>query len=227
MKIKTETHPLIMEETFKQYQNALLLGKRLLCSHIVKELKSNNMKLKHLYDHLFKPSLYYIGELWEYNKISVAVEHMATSITESIMNTLYEDILPDIQNNRKVIVSSAENEYHQIGGKMVADIFELNGWDSYYLGANTPTLDLIRFAHDIQPDFIGISLTVYFHVPTLKMMIHTIQKSLINTPIIIGGQAFRHGSGQELANQFENVYFIDSLNSLESFIDSFDSNNDD
>jgi hypothetical protein len=25
------------------------------------------------------------------------------------------------------------NEYHQIGGKMVADIFELNGWRGYFV----------------------------------------------------------------------------------------------
>jgi len=210
---------IISKEIYERYVKSLLQGNKLTCSKIVQDLKSD-MIIKHIYEYLFKLSLYHIGELWEYNKISVAVEHMSTSITESIMNSLYEDISSEKFIDKKVIISSAEDEYHQIGGKMAADIFEQKGWDSYYLGANTPTLELIRFASDIKPDIIGISLTVYFHLSTLQKMIHAIQKELKNIPIIIGGQAFRHGSGTNLVNKFENVYFIESLDYLEKFIES-------
>lgn len=33
---------------------------------------------------------------------------------------------------------------HEIGMRMVADFFEMEGWDTYYLGANTPTRSILQ-----------------------------------------------------------------------------------
>ncbi len=98
------------------------------------------MELKSLYMDLFQRSLYAVGELWELNKISVAREHLATAITESLLNLVYPRLFENTPTGKKVVVSCAANELHQIGGKIVADFFELNGWESHFLGANTPVL---------------------------------------------------------------------------------------
>lgn len=51
-----------------------------------------------------KPALYELGRLWEQNKISVATEHLATAITEEILNGFYTDIIPDKYNGKAVFV---------------------------------------------------------------------------------------------------------------------------
>jgi methanogenic corrinoid protein MtbC1 len=51
--------------------------------------------------------------------------------------------------------------------KLVADIFELNGWCGCFLGANKPRpglLDLIREKH---PDVVTLLLTAYFNLESL------------------------------------------------------------
>ena len=58
-----------------------------------------------------------------------------------------------------VVVASVEDELHQVGGKMVADVFEMHGWDSFYLGSNTPISEMVRFAKERCPDAVGLSLT--------------------------------------------------------------------
>ena len=210
-----------IENIYKQYLSALIRGKRHHCSEIVNRTKEQMISIKDLYTQLFQESLYEVGRLWEYNQISVAVEHMATAITESLMNTVYSDIVPDSQKDLRAIIGSTQNEYHQIGAKMVADIYDLNGWDTLYLGANTPTVELIRLADEIEPHVIGLSLSVYFHLSELSDMIQTIRKRDTKCSIIIGGQAFKSLNGTEFASQFSEVYYIESLDKLEQFINSY------
>jgi methanogenic corrinoid protein MtbC1 len=209
------------EDIYKQYLSALISGKRHQCFEIANRTKEQMPSIKELYTQLFQESLYEVGRLWEFNQISVAVEHMATAITETLMNTLYSDMVQASPKGLRAIITSTQNEYHQIGAKMVADIFELNGWDTWYLGANTPTGELIRLAHDINPHVIALSLSVYFHLTELSDMIQTIQKEYTKGAIIIGGQAFKHGNGKQFANQFSEVHYIESLDTLEPFINSF------
>ncbi|MFT5874532.1 MAG: methanogenic corrinoid protein MtbC1 [Clostridium sp.] len=72
-------------EDIKKYEDdffkALLEGNRLECQKVMKEFRKSNLSIIVLYEEIFKKSLYRIGQMWESNKISVAVEHMATSIT--------------------------------------------------------------------------------------------------------------------------------------------------
>ena len=76
----------MVKEDLKKYEdtffNSLLEGNRLECQKVMEEFRKSNSSIIVLYEEIFKKSLYRIGKMWEYNKISVAVEHMATSITE-------------------------------------------------------------------------------------------------------------------------------------------------
>ena len=207
-------------ENLKKYEdaffNSLLQGNRLGCKKVMKEFRELNLSIIVLYEEIFKKSLYRIGEMWEYNKISVAVEHMATSITEGLMNELLPEIMNIERNNKKIVVSSVENEEHQVGGKMVADIFEKNSWDTHYLGANTPTVELVKFCDAVKPDLVCLSLSVYANVQFLLKEIKAI-RVVTNVPIIIGGQALRK-VGVEISKKFTNVCYLANLEAVEDYI---------
>ncbi len=205
------------ETHYKDYLSSLLKGNRLYCGEIVGNLLNAEMPVKNLYQALFQRSLYQVGELWESNKISVAAEHVATSVTEGLMNQIYADIISPHRAGKKAVIASAENELHQVGAKMVADIFEMQGWDSFYVGANTPTQELIKFAREIKPDVIGLSFSVYFHGGTLEKMITAIRESFEHVEILIGGQALRR-SENLLPLKYPGVFYINSLDALEDWI---------
>ena len=138
----------------------LLLGNRINCSIIARKYLEQNHTYPELYENVIRISLYEVGRLWETNQISVAAEHLATAITEGILSELYGQIISDMPVNRKVVVACVENEQHQVGAKMVADTFTMNGWKSFFLGAGIPSSDLIQFIHQTNPDLIAISLSV-------------------------------------------------------------------
>ena len=72
-----------------EYLDNLLLGDRHRCFKVVQQYLSLNPSVIDLYENVIKPALYKIGILWEENKISVASEHLATAITEGILNKLF------------------------------------------------------------------------------------------------------------------------------------------
>ena len=182
---------MINEKLYETYLTSLLEGKRSKCHDIVRKLLDNKIDLKTLYTDLFQRSMYRVGKLWENNRITVANEHLATSITESLMNLAYPAISAGERIGRKVVISCAANEFHQIGGKMVADIFELNGWDGYFLGANSPIAETARFIDETRPDVVGFSLSILSNLDQLERAIEAFRSDFQNVDLLIGGQAFR------------------------------------
>ena len=206
--------------TQKAFLETLLLGDKKLASKLIHEQINNGLSIKQVYEEIIKIALYDVGELWEFNKISVATEHLASAIVESILNEIYPLLISSTSIEKTVFLSCVEKEYHQIGIKMVSDIFETHGWNTFFLGANTPTKDLIDFAKNIKPDVISISLSIYSHLPILERMIQEFRKAFPHLTIIVGGQAFRKG-GSEMLDAYPNVEFLADLSHLENYLKKY------
>ncbi len=209
----------IPENLYQEYFNLLLNGDRIACTRIVQDLIHKDIEIKILYVEFFQKSLYAVGELWEYNKISVAREHLVTAITEGLLNLVYPKLFEKdhARQNKSVVISCTANEFHQIGGKMAADIFELNGWNSHFLGANTPVNHLLDYIQDVKPDLVGLSLSVYFNLPSLKAGLDALRSDFRNLDVFVGGQAFCHG-GIDLLKQYTGTRYVQSLNELDAMI---------
>lgn len=207
----------ISEKDQKAYLELLVKGDKKGCSQIVEYYLKNDIDIFLLYTDLFQHSLYIVGELWESGEISVATEHLATSTTEYLLNLVYPKLFLHEKKGRKIIISCIENEFHQIGAKIVADISELVGWDSYFLGANTPGCDLIKMIHDIHPDVVGLSLSINSHIDTLIGLIRLINQECGDLKIIVGGQGFRWG-GVDLIHDLKNTEYVGSVFALREYL---------
>jgi methanogenic corrinoid protein MtbC1 len=115
---------------------------------------------------------------------------------------------------KRVVISCAANEFHQIGGKMVADLFELHGWDGHFLGANTPVDQVLQYIQDTRPHLVGLSLSVYYNLASLKAGIEAIRGNFSQLDIFVGGQAFRWG-GTVLLKKYTATHYLPSLTELE------------
>ncbi len=201
----------------ERYLKALLDGQRMEAQNLCIEYVHAEKTLKQLYEEVIKPALYEVGKLWERNQISVAEEHLATAITEGILNSFYADIIPEKYNHKKVVLACVEKEEHQVGIKMVADIFEMNQWESFFLGVGFPTIELIKYIKEIQPDILAISISVYFNFSRLKDMIYELRRALPHLRIIIGGQAIAHLS-QRAFPEWKDITLFNDLHQLEAFL---------
>jgi MerR family transcriptional regulator, light-induced transcriptional regulator len=202
---------------FAEFQSNLVAGDYEKCSLIVKTILNENIDIKQLYDELLKKSLYRIGEMWETGKISVSTEHLASAIVETILSEVYFKIITQNKINKTVVLACTENEFHQIGIKMVGDIFETNGWNIHFFGANTTTDELISSIELVHPDILAISLSIPFNLPTLEKMLIKILAKFPELFILVGGQAFLHG-GFDVLKKFNNIIYKADLNSLDEFL---------
>lgn len=216
-------HPMIpaTEERQRAFLSALLQGDRQLSAKIALDMAESPEAIKNLYENVLKTSMYSIGLLWEHGRISVASEHIASAIVEGVMNDLYARMAMGQRRNRTAVAACVEQEKHQIGIKMVADLFEMHGWNVFFLGADTPCQELIRFMRDAKADVLALSLSIYFHVPILEKMLTDIRGEFPALPILVGGQAFRHG-GSDLLARYDGVEYASDLNELETWLQQRD-----
>lgn len=174
------------------YLNALLSGNRLLAMQHVMDAFRNGLSLEEIYVDVIQPVLYNVGYLWEKGKVSVAQEHLATAITQTILSNIYSEVtLPEI-GEKRALIACLEHNHHQIGPRMMADILQLKGIDTLFLGANTPIRDFCQMIDTMKPDIVGLPASLLTHIENVELTIERIRADFVTyRPIImVGGIPF-------------------------------------
>jgi methylmalonyl-CoA mutase cobalamin-binding domain/chain len=146
--------------------------------------------------HVVQPSLYHIGEEWQANRVSVAREHMATAIALSIMTTGLLRSRPAAMIGKRVLLACVAGNFHTVGLRMVADAFQLAGWDVQYLGADVPSAAIIGQVAEWQAHLVGLSVAFAQQLPIAKQVIAQLAEHFGSSrpAVIIGGLAINRFS---------------------------------
>lgn len=96
-----------------------------------------------------------------------------------------------------MVACSIAGELHEMGIRMLADIFEMEGWDTFYLGANMPNRQLMEALLSYRADLLAISVTLPTHVSHAAQLIQKIRsdKDFSKLKILVGGYPFRINNG--------------------------------
>jgi methanogenic corrinoid protein MtbC1 len=182
-----------LHELAKHYLNSLLNGDRRVAANLILQAIDKGENVKDIYLNVFQRSQYEVGRLWHSNKVSVAQEHYCSAATQLIMSQLYSLIFTTEKIGRKLVAACVGGELHEIGIRMVADFFEMEGWDTYYMGANTPASSIIEAIEKHQADVVGISASIPFHRSGLQELISNMREfdPSRRVKILVGGYALR------------------------------------
>lgn len=178
----------------QQYIDALLRGERHLANQLIADAVKQGTPVKKIYMDVFQRAQYEIGRLWMSHQVSVAQEHYCTAATQFIMSQLYPYIFSTKKNGRRFVAMCVGGELHEIGVRMVTDFFEMEGWDTYYIGANTPASTIVQAMTDYRADVLGISATMTFHINVAADLIARVRESEVGkrVKILVGGYPFNH-----------------------------------
>jgi methanogenic corrinoid protein MtbC1 len=181
-----------LKATAEKYLQLLLIGKRNQASQLILQEVENGAAIKDLYLQVFQPVQHEIGRLWQLNKISVAQEHYCTAATQLIMSQLYSYIFNSERNGFKLVATCISGDLHEVGIRMIADFFEMEGWDTFYLGANTPIDSILRTLREQKANLLVVSATMAYHVRAVADLIQAVRKdsTLANVKIMVGGYPF-------------------------------------
>jgi methanogenic corrinoid protein MtbC1 len=214
---------MINEVYFLDYTNGLLQGDKEKCISIVEKLLAENIEIKDVYVDLFQRSLYHIGKMWEQGQLSIADEHIGTEITRSLMNKFASKFAADKKVNKTVLISCIDKEYHELGARMAADVFELNGWKTYFLGACTPTREIVKFIEIKKPDVVGLSFNFYMNLLRLFEVIDHIKKSYPDQKILVGGQGVSREK-ENLLSKYPDIKHFSTVKELDDYLRGFGKN---
>ena len=174
------------------FTRAALAGDRGAADTIVGEAIREGHSIVDVYVGVLEPSQVEVGRLWESNEITVAQEHLATAVTQFVVTRMYSLLERPAERRGSAIVTGIEGELHQLGGHMVADILELDGWDVRFLGTNLPAEGVLRLVAEHKPRIVGISATMLFNLPKAVALVSALRAGPGPIPkIVVGGALFR------------------------------------
>lgn len=176
----------------RRYLDLLLDANRREALEVIIGLVEEGVPVRTIYLEVLQPVQLEVGRLWQSGSLSVAQEHYVTAATQLAMAQLYRYIFTGEAKDRTLVVACVSGELHEIGARMVADLFEMSGWDSYYLGANTPAESVVSSVESANADMLAISATMTFHVSRVAEIISLARNRLGAScpPIIVGGYPF-------------------------------------
>lgn len=176
-----------------QYFNMILVGDKTGATKLITTSLKSGISVQDIYIGVFQEVQYEVGRLWQHNKLSVAMEHLCTSTTSHIMTLISPFLNTNPKNGKKMIATCVSEELHDIGIRMVSDLVENSGWESYYLGSNTPDRSIVEIVRQTKADVLGLSVTISYHLKHLLQLIEIIKsdKELSGTHIIVGGYPFK------------------------------------
>ena len=179
------------EDEIEQFMDSLFTKNSRKTVYLIQEFKKKQIPLDTIYVDIIAESMRRIGELWHTGKISVDTEHYCTSVTQMAMAQLYGDLFEGERKNRTLLCACPGTELHEMGARMVADIFENDGWDSIYLGAAVPEDAMLKSIEENKPDLVALSVTMPQHLMDCYDLILKIRKRFPDQKIAVGGGAFR------------------------------------
>ncbi len=178
-------------ELADRYMGLLLEGDSRAAGLAVGRAVEDGTPLKDVYLHVFQPVLWEIGRLWQTGAISVAKEHFCTAATSMIMARLMPEAAAP-SSGLRVVSACVGSELHNLGIRMVSDFFEMDGWETRYLGASTPAASIVETVKEWKADILALSVTMTFHLPELRSVVAAARtQALHGLKIIVGGYPFR------------------------------------
>jgi methanogenic corrinoid protein MtbC1 len=157
---------------------------------------AQGMTTPELYQRVITPAMHEIGALWEKGALTVADEHLATSLTHRVLAALRAPMRVEADSGgstatpgQRVMLAAVEGEQHAMGLRMAADVLEDAGFHAIYLGADVPTEALLQAITSFSPDFVALSATMPEVAAGLEKVAVAVREASPEVGLLVGGQA--------------------------------------
>ena len=196
------------EAEIKQYMESLFEKNNKKTMFLVKEFLRKGISVDNIYVGILAESMRRVGELWHNAKITVDMEHYCTSATQLAMTQLYPEVFAAEPQDKTLLCACPGTELHEMGARIVADVFENNGWNSIYLGAAVPEDYMLNAVRENRPDLVALSVTMPQHLIDCERLVKAIKKEFPKQKIAVGGRAFM--STDEIWKQWPADFYAEN-----------------
>lgn len=175
------------------FLDACLHLRRATALAMVQDAAQRGVPVEDLYVNVITPAMRELGRMWHLNQVSVGQEHYCTAVAQMVMAQLFPTIFDgDRQPLGRVVSVCVAGELHEIGARMVADLFEMNGWDTVFLGSDVPKSSIVDTLVETDAEVLAISATLAANLGHVSELIETVRQepACAAVKILVGGAAF-------------------------------------
>ena len=180
----------VLAEAREQYGQALVAGEPSLAHTVIKAALSRGIERADVYLEVLAPTQIRLGELWHEGTINVAQEHLATSITIDVMDSLRQGMNTQTGLGMRAAVTPVGGDPHWLGARVIADFLAMDGWEVDFLWTGTPAKDLAEYVRRRNIDLVALSATQVEFLSNARAAAAAIRER--NGPaakVLLGGRA--------------------------------------
>lgn len=157
-------------------------------TRLVTSLVDTGTPVETVLNELIGPAQTELGERWHRNEISVADEHAATAIVDSMLPilTLHVGDSPFEHFDRKVLVACAVGEWHTLPARLLAETLRASGAQIEFLGPSMPPSHLARFLAQNPHDLLAVSCSTPLALNGVLACVHVAHD--VGMPVLAGGR---------------------------------------
>jgi methanogenic corrinoid protein MtbC1 len=148
----------------EEFLRGLIEGNLSLSHNCATGYVTDKERLQEFYLGVVQPAMVEVGARWQNGTLSVAREHLATAIVTRVLASQHMRFITLDKPRGKALISAAANEFHELGARLIADVLDLNGWDTLYIGSNVPVEETLAFVRNEKPFLVGLSVTMPFNL---------------------------------------------------------------
>ncbi len=185
------------DQLLDRYVAPLLEGRRQECRDVLAEAMAGGLDAKRLYRRVLWQAMEHVDRLYREDRINLATEHMATRINRCLADQLQTQLDRNPSIGRRIVISCADGEPEELGAQMCADLFEAEGWETYFVGGGVPNDEIMSIVGQLRPDILLIFGTTPAGVPGVRRLIDLIREVGSNPTmnIMISGGVFNRADG--------------------------------
>ncbi len=185
-----------------RYMQPLLAGRRAECFRLVRDAVSTGNPADELLCDVIWPAMVQIERLYNDDRINSAVEHMACRINRTVADQLQSHLPHAPAIGQRILVACADNEGEELGGQMLADLFQAHGWEVFFVGGGVPDDEILAMVGQLRPQVFLIFGAQPDAVANTRAMIERIREVGVcpTMNILVTGGIFNRADGlwQEL-----------------------------
>ena len=185
------TPPPELRELREDYRRLIREGRFDRALEILIEGFLRGIPVVEIFGKIIEPVLIEIGTQWEGGEITAVREHLYTEKIRGHIEMVAYNAPKNRAKGIRCAAAAVGGEMHTLGLLMISNLLELEGFEVFYLGTNTPAPELVRLCIDESIRILALSVTMDYHINALSSLIDAVRSepALRTLKILAGGSA--------------------------------------
>jgi methanogenic corrinoid protein MtbC1 len=165
------------------------------------------------FEKILKPVMYKVGDDWANARISIATEHVASNVAQTLVKIILDQVTGSV-NKKKILICVPLGEEHHLGCDVLETYLSIKGFKVYNIGTSIPTESILGFIKSNKPDVMLLSITLEDNIPAGQRLVKKIREQF-DVPILVGGFAIQ---GEEIPKFDATIIENSSLDEIPKLI---------